>query len=322
MALRPIQRILQHETEFSSTAMPVESPPRTQLATSPSRSLLQQIERRRADCEAAEAHRETPQRVLQWNNAFTAKLLRFVSKSKQWRPSKRNRPKSRRPSNRLLQRMTKVFIFVAAYAANVANAVAQQFPSTNAPHGGPSVEQDAHMNPPERSHSPSIPVNPKLHPYDGSRDLSLWLRQVNAAFEAYHTPADQHLRWLVLALRRQAMCYWFFEVEPHGQVTSTTQFLHLLVQRFQPYSQSYHLQQQLNALRMQHGGYLSYPDSFLEIATQQRHLAPEALLNIFLSGLTVEYRTACLTHQVSGLWKAQELCCAFHFASANTRLPP
>ena len=51
--------------------------------------------------------------------------------------------------------------------------------------------------------------------------------KVNAAFEAYHSPADQHLRWLILALRGQAMSYWFFEVEPRGQVTSTAQFFQL-----------------------------------------------------------------------------------------------
>jgi len=112
----------------------------------------------------------------------------------------------------------------------------------------------------ERSTSPSVPVNPRFPQYDGSTDPSLWLRQVNAAFEAYHTPADQYLRWLVLALRGQAIRYLFIEVEPQGQVTSTAQFLQLIVQMFRPYSQSYHLQQQLNALRMQPGGYLSYSD--------------------------------------------------------------
>jgi len=65
MALRPMQRILRQEPEFRSTAMPVDSPPRTQPAPSPSRSLIQQIERRRADGEASQAHRETPQRVSQ-----------------------------------------------------------------------------------------------------------------------------------------------------------------------------------------------------------------------------------------------------------------
>jgi len=174
------------------------------------------------------------------------------------------------------------------------------------------------MTPPDRSARLGTPVNHKLPPYDGSTDPLLWLRQVNAAFEAYNTPAHQHLRWLVLAICGQAIRYWFFEVEPQGQVTSTAPFLQLLVQRFRPYSQSYHLQQQLNALRMQPGGYLSYSDRFLEIARQQRHLSPEALLNVFYSGLTVEDRTACLTHQVSDIWKAQELCRALHFASANT----
>ena len=140
---------------------------------------------------------------------------------------------------------------------------------------------------------------------------------MNAAFEAYHTPADQHLRWLVLDLREQAMRYWFLEVEPQGQVTSIAQFLQLLVQRFRPYFQSYHLQQQPNALRMQRGGYLSSSDRFLEIATQQSHLLPETLINVFLSGLTVKYGTACLTHHVSDIWKAQELCSTLHFATCH-----
>ena len=99
---------------------------------------------------------------------------------------------------------------------------------------------------------------------------------------------------------------------------STARFLQLLFQRFRPYSQSYHLQQQLNALRMQRGGYMSYSDRFLEIATQQRHLSPEALHNLFLSGLTVQYCTACLPYQVSDIWKAQGFCRALHFAIANT----
>jgi len=118
------------------------------------------------------------------------------------------------------------------------------------------------------------------------------------------------------------MRYWFFEVEPQGHVSSTAQFLQLLVQRFRQHSQRYHIQQQPNALRMQPGGYLSYSHRFLEIATQQRHLPPDALLNVFRSDLTVEYRTACLTHHVSYIWKPQVLCRAFHFASANAPSPP
>jgi len=119
----------------------------------------------------------------------------------------------------------------------------------------------------ERNTSPSVPVNPNFLPYDGSTDPSLWLLPVKAALKAFHTPADQHLRWLVHALRGQAMRYCFFKVEPHGPVTSTAQFIQPLVQRFRTFSQSYHLQQQHNVLRMQPGGYLSYSDRFLEIAT-------------------------------------------------------
>ena len=105
----------------------------------------------------------------------------------------------------------------------------------------------------------------------------LWHRHVNAAVNAYHTPVEQHLRWLVLALREQHKSYWFLKC------TSTAQFLQLLFQRFRPYSQTYHLQQQLYTLRMPAGGYFSNSDRFLEIATQQRHMSTDALLNAFLS---------------------------------------
>ena len=47
---------------------------------------------------------------------------------------------------------------------------------------------------------------------------------------------------------------------------------------------------------MLHGGYLSYSDSIPEIAMHQPHIYPEALLNIFLSEQTVEYRTESLAH--------------------------
>jgi len=176
------------------------------------------------------------------------------------------------------------------------------------------------MTTPERSTSPGVPVNPKLPPHDGSTaDPSLWLRQVKTALEAYNSPADQHLRGLVLAIRCPAVRCWFFEVEQQGQVPSTYQFLQLHVQRLRPYTQSYHIQQQLNALLMQPGSYLLYSDSFLEIATQQHHLSPKSLLNVFISGLTAYYRTACCTYQVSDICKAQELCRAMHFAIASTQ---
>jgi len=44
----------------------------------------------------------------------------------------------------------------------------------------------------------------------------------------------------------------------------TAQFLQLLIQRFRKHSQSYHLQQQLNALRI-NGGYLSYSIVFSKV---------------------------------------------------------
>ena len=53
MALRTIY----HDPEFGSTSMPRDCPPQTQPAPSSSRSLLQNIKRRLADCEAAQAQR-------------------------------------------------------------------------------------------------------------------------------------------------------------------------------------------------------------------------------------------------------------------------
>ena len=139
--------------------------------------------------------------------------------------------------------------FVAAHTANVANAVAQHCPSACVPPCGSAVEHDApvtrHL---KRIPSASVPVNPKLPPYDGSTDPSLRLRQVNAAFEAYRTTANQHLRWLVLTFREHAMLVLLLNS------TNST------VQRFPPYLQGNHLQQQLHALHVQPGGYLSYSD--------------------------------------------------------------
>ena len=68
----------------------------------------QQIQRRLADCEAAQAHSETLQRYCNLSNAFTTNLLRCVSNFKQWRLSKRSRRKQRPHSNRRWQRMIKV----------------------------------------------------------------------------------------------------------------------------------------------------------------------------------------------------------------------
>jgi len=197
MAIRPIQRILQHEPEISSTAMPVDSPPRKQPAPSPSRSLLHQIERRLADCEAAQAHRETPQRGSQLEQRLHHEIAALCQQLQAVATLQMQQAQVTSTLQHAVETHDQGLPFVASHTAHMTNAVAQQCPRVNAPPGGPPVEQDAHMTPHKRSISPSIPVNPKLPPYDGSTDLSLWIRQGNAAVEAYHTPSYQHLRWLV-----------------------------------------------------------------------------------------------------------------------------
>jgi len=139
---------------------------------------------------------------LRLSNAFKTKLLRCVSNFEQWRLSKSSRHRYRPHFNWLLQRISKVFTSLPHTPRML---------QTRSRISGPCVEQDTFMNHTERIPSPGVPVNPKLPLHDKSPDTSLWLLQVNAAFEAYyHTPADHHLRWLVLALRGQAMRYWFF----------------------------------------------------------------------------------------------------------------
>ena len=119
--------------------------------------------------------------------------------------------------------------FFVAHTANVANAVAPQRPSANAPPGGPSVEQAAPMT------RPTVALvytsTPNFHP----TMVQPIVPSVGVAvFEASLKPTYKHLRWLVPALRRPATCYWFFEVEQPGQVTSTAPFVQLLVQIFRP----------------------------------------------------------------------------------------
>ena len=56
----------------------------------------------------------------------------------------------------------------------------------------------------------------------------------------------------------------------------------------------------------------------MELATQQRHLPQEALLNNFLDGLTQEFGQQCMLQKVTTFLAAQETCRAIHFATAAT----
>jgi len=163
MALRHLQRNLQKEPEFSSTAMPVDSPPRTQPAPSPSRSLLQQIERRLADCEAAQAHRETPQRVSQLEHRLQNEIAALCLPLQAVATLQTQQAQVTSTLQQAVATHDQCLHFVAAQTAHVADAMAQQCPSANAPPGGHSVEQDAHMTTPERSTGSRVPVNTKRH---------------------------------------------------------------------------------------------------------------------------------------------------------------
>ena len=162
MSFRHLQRILQQEPEFSSTAMSVDSPQRSQY--------LQQIKRRIADCATAQAHCETTKRVSQLDHRIHNEI---VALGQQIQAVATIQTKQAQVTSTLQQAVAthdQGLHFVAAHTAHVANAVTQQCTSATVLHSGPYVEQEAPITTPERSIIPSTPVNTKLPPYDGSTD--------------------------------------------------------------------------------------------------------------------------------------------------------
>ena len=164
------------------------------------------------------------------------------------------------------------------------------------------------------------PRNPRLPPYNGSSDPGLWLRQVEACFNANRTPKRDQGNWMVTALQGDAMRFWFFECtrcDPTPEVIATQ-----LCTRFRSLAHDYDVASRLASLKMRNAQFSDFWDRFRELMALNKTKPTTDLLFTFTRALTDDYREAVLFQRCDTLEKAVEICRAKEMSTRSSASTP
>ncbi|XP_058784061.1 uncharacterized protein LOC131658827 [Vicia villosa] len=160
---------------------------------------------------------------------------------------------------------------------------------------------------PQYANIPPLPPlrTPKLElvMFDGSNPLE-WLFQAEQFFSFYNMPHENRLSLIFFYMKDDALG-WFKWMHQNSLLSDWVSFTKALELRFGPSSYENH-QAELFKLK-QEGTVVEYQTKFEKLGNQVVGLPPDAILNCFISGLTIEIQNEMAIHKPTSISQAIDL---------------